>query len=71
MWATELSLDGTRLVSVSHDETIRWWDTMTGEQLKIVKNGHTCTIYSVSLSEDGTLLATASVRRPQWDSLVV
>ena len=68
VWGVGVSHDGTRIVSASHDETIRFWDTMTGEQLRQFK-GHTSTIYKASVTKDGKLLATASVSEgsePCW-----
>lgn len=39
VWDVVVSKDGTELVSVSHDETIRWWDTMKGEEKRQSKVG--------------------------------
>lgn len=54
VWGVCMSKDGTRAVSVSHDETIRYWDTMTGALLKTIKGGpgtnhHTSTIYCIEV----------------------
>lgn len=60
MWGVGVTKDGTQTLSVSHDETIRFWDTMTGQPLRMYK-GHTSTIYSASVNTAATLIATASV----------
>ena len=40
---------------------VRFWDTMSGRQLSMVKGQHTSTIYSAAVSSDGKFLATSSV----------
>lgn len=54
VWSVCLTSDGQKAVSVSHDETIRFWDTMKGKLLDTVKggqgtNGHTSTIYVIKV----------------------
>ena len=63
VWGLCVSKDGTQIMSVSHDMTLRWWNTMTGKELveRRIKEAHTSTIYTASISSDGTLLATGSV----------
>ena len=46
---------------MSQDETIRYWDTMTGKELKVLGKGkpgctdhHTSTIYCVKVRNKGT-----------------
>ncbi|MCH2137301.1 MAG: protein kinase, partial [Phycisphaerales bacterium] len=53
------SPDGTRLASGSYDNTIRLWDTDTGEELSVL--GHEDFVLSVTFSPDGTRLASGSV----------
>lgn len=50
VWGVGVNKDGTRIISVSHDETIRFWDTMTGALLNTIKGGHTSTIYCIVVS---------------------
>ncbi|KAF8553461.1 WD40 repeat-like protein [Imleria badia] len=64
------SRDGSRLFSGSDDETIRCWNTDTGEQIGRLWTGHTNCILSLSLSPDGSILASASSDETVrfWDS---
>ena len=54
------SRDGGRIFSGSKDETIRCWNSYTGEQIGHPWTGHTNYICSLSLSPDGWILASAS-----------
>ncbi|KAF8553448.1 WD40 repeat-like protein [Imleria badia] len=64
------SCDGSRLFSGSDDETIRCWNTDTGEQIGRPWTGHTNWISSLSLSPDGSILASSSLDETVrfWDS---
>jgi len=53
------SLDGTLLVSGSHDMTVKLWDVQTGGVIKTF-HGHTNLIFSVSISPDCTTIASGS-----------
>ena len=59
MYGVCVSKDSQKIITCSHDETIRVWEIMKGNLQKTVK-AHTSTVYSVVLSPDGKLLATAS-----------
>ncbi len=48
-----------RLVSASHDQTVRFWDPASGAELGSCL-GHTGPVTAVTVSPDGTLLASAS-----------
>ncbi|KAH0828970.1 kinase-like domain-containing protein [Lanmaoa asiatica] len=53
------------LFSASEDNTIRCWNSVTGEPIGHPWTGHTHSITSLSLSPDGSILASAS-----WDQTV-
>lgn len=53
------SSDGSHLVSGSEDNSIRVWNTLTGEQIGEPLLAHTSAVLSVALSSDG-LLASGS-----------
>lgn len=62
------SADGTRLISVGWDATIRLWDVEKGEEAGSIK-GHKKGIRSIAGSADGKLLATAGDRELKiWDA---
>ena len=47
-----VSPDGRRLLTTSHDYTVRLWDTETGRQLRVF-NGHTDHVKGVAFLPDG------------------
>ena len=55
------SHDCRRLFSGSNDNKIRCWNSDTGEQIGRPWTGHTSAIRSLSLSPDGSILASASL----------
>ena len=54
------SLDGTLLVSGSHDKTVKLWDMQTGGVIKTSYN-HTSSVLSVSISPDSATIASGTV----------
>ena len=54
------SPDGTKIVSGSTDNTIKIWDTNTGECLQTLM-GHSKSVYSVAYSPDGTKIISGSL----------
>jgi tetratricopeptide (TPR) repeat protein len=62
------SPDGRRLISGSHDHTIKVWDVATGQELQTLR-GHTGATWGVAFSPDGQWLASASQDRTVrlWD----
>lgn len=55
------SRDGRRLASLSRDQTIRVWDTQTGEQHTLLQ-GFSADLTSFALSPDGALLASGDAK---------
>ena len=54
-----ISPDGSRVVSGSHDSTVKLWDANTGRLLRTF-NGHTGVVHCVAFSPDGTLVLSGS-----------
>ena len=54
-----ISADGRRLVSGSHDYTVRLWDVESGKELRRFV-GHTALVSSVALSPDGRRVVSGS-----------
>jgi WD40 repeat protein len=53
------STDGARIVSGSHDRSVRVWDASTGEEIKLLI-GHIDVVGSVSFSSDGACIVSGS-----------
>jgi WD40 repeat protein len=51
--------DGRRVLTVSDDNTMRFWDAEAGEQAAVLDK-HGGTLRAVALSPDGRLVVTAS-----------
>ena len=64
-----ISPDGARIVSGSFDETVRVWDSATGECTATLE-GHTGWVMSVAFSPDGTGIMSGSRDETLrvWDS---
>ncbi|MBV9470658.1 MAG: WD40 repeat domain-containing protein, partial [Abitibacteriaceae bacterium] len=69
MRAIAYSPDGDTLATGSWDQTIRLWDTHTGD-LKKVLQGHTGEVHYLAFSPDGKLLASGSADHTikLWDT---
>jgi tetratricopeptide (TPR) repeat protein len=63
------SPDGQRLASGSNDNTVKIWDSATGQELRPLK-GHANGVWSVAFSPDGQRLASGSEDNTVkiWDS---
>ena len=69
VWSVLWSRDGSRLFSASYDKTIRCWNYITRGQIGLSWTGHTFVVCSLTLSPDGTLLASASDETVRfWDT---
>ncbi|KIK53556.1 hypothetical protein GYMLUDRAFT_1025293 [Collybiopsis luxurians FD-317 M1] len=64
------SSDGTKVISGSHDATVRLWNALTGEQ-EMIMNGHTDYIYSVAFSPDDRKVVSGSKDKTvrMWDAV--
>jgi WD40 repeat protein len=67
--SVNFSPDGKRIVSGSHDETVRVWDAHTGQQALTLR-GHTGPVTSVAFSPVGRRIASGSADNTVrvWDA---
>jgi WD40 repeat protein len=68
IYAITFSPDGGIIASASADQTIRLWNAMTNQSIKVLY-GHTNPVTGVAFSPDGKILATSSFDRTikLWD----
>jgi WD40 repeat protein len=52
------SPDGTRLASVSKDQTARIWDVTSGKQIQVISLSSSSTPFSIAFSPNGRMIAT-------------
>jgi WD40 repeat protein len=70
VWSVAFSPGGNRIVSGSHDKSVRMWDAKTGKQLKEMQ-GHTAGIWSVAFSPNGDRIVSGSSDKSVrvWDAM--
>jgi WD40 repeat protein/serine/threonine protein kinase len=59
VYSANFSPDGKLLATAGQDKTVRLWDVVSGETLRVL-TGHTHDVNSVQFAPDGQTLATAS-----------
>ncbi|MEZ6143712.1 MAG: TIR domain-containing protein [Zavarzinella sp.] len=64
VWSVAWSIDSTRIVSGSSDQTLKIWDAESGKHLQSLA-GHSEVVWCVAWSIDGTRIASGS-----WDKTV-
>jgi WD40 repeat protein len=60
VYSVAFSTDGRRIVSGSHDNTLRIWDAATGKPIGAPLQGHTNSVVSVAFSTDGRRIVSGS-----------
>jgi WD40 repeat protein len=62
------SPDGSRLATSGHDQTVKLWDTGSGQELLILR-GHSSEVLGVAFSPDGQFIASFGTDRTVrlWD----
>jgi WD40 repeat protein len=59
VWSALFSLDGSRVVTASADNTARIWDASSAKQIAVLR-GHEGPVGSAVFSPDGSRIVTAS-----------
>jgi WD40 repeat protein len=68
VWSAVFSLDGSRIVTASADNTARIWDAASAKQIAVLR-GHEGIVYYAVFSPDGSRIVTASADNTAriWD----
>jgi hypothetical protein len=68
--SVDFFLDGTLVISIGQDNTVRMWHTVTGKTSAVLV-GHRGPVLSVALSADGKFIASGSADKTLrvWDAL--
>ena len=59
VWSVAYSPDGTRIASAGRDQTLRVWDSATGQET-LTLTGHAGEVWNVAFSPDGQWIASGS-----------
>jgi len=59
VWGCAFSPDGKKVVSASHDKTLKLWDVETGAEIRTF-TGHSDSVWRCAFSSDGTKVVSAS-----------
>ena len=64
-----ISLDGSRIVSASHDNSVRVWDAASGQCLRVLL-GHKNSVTNVAVSQNGKYIVSGSIDKTVilWDT---
>jgi len=70
VYSVAFSNDGRRIISGSHDKSVRVWDAARGKELNVL-NGHTGAVRSIAFSNDGTRIVSGSLDQSVrvWDAV--
>lgn len=60
VWTCEISLDSSRLITSSADQTVRFWDLPTGKELHQIKVNEPCRACALSVGEKQLAFTTDS-----------
>jgi WD40 repeat protein len=58
VYGVDSNRDGSTVISCSTDQTVRVWDTLTGQQ-KFQLNGHTGAVHAIAMSPDETFAVSS------------